>query len=375
MFSPVSRKAKVDKVLDQSRQLTRKIGNMPVHRRTYQKADGRHLYMYGYHPHTLEPVPGDQLSAVTGSEMRFHPLRKTWSVYAAGRNKRTFKPGAAADPLAPSRPGEPQTEIPFEAFELCVFENRFPAFHPSSVLKTNDIPGMERAPARGNCEVVVYAPDPAGSLATLGQARRRLILSAWIDRYEALFAAGHAYVLPFENRGDAVGVTLHHPHGQIYALPGVPEPQRSAAEAFAEGYNLAAYLNDWRADYMIAEAGGIAAFAPPFARFPFEVWLAPIEPVSGPWAFSDEQADGFASLMGLVTEKYDAYFGEVTPYMFSLQAAPYGEDNSFQFTAQFYPLLRAPGRTKYFASLEQATGLYTVDILPIDVAKALREVP
>lgn len=353
-------------------QLTRAVGHEPVYRRTYLKSDGRHLSLYGYTPHTLAPLAGEQLELLTGSELRFHPLRQTWSVYAAGRNKRTFKPGAAADPLAPSKPGEPQTEIPFEDFELCIFENRFPAFHPSSDLPSTALAGVECTSAPGRCEVIVYAPEPTGSLATLGQARRRLILSAWIDRYEALYAEGHAYVLPFENRGDAVGVTLHHPHGQIYALPVVPQPQLAAAEAFKNGYDLAAHFPAWREDYVIAEAGGIVAFAPPFTRFPYEVWLAAREPVSGPWAFTEEQADGFAHLLGLVTERYDAFFGEVTPYMFSLQAAPHGQDDPFQFTAQFYPLLRAPGRPKYFASLEQVTGVYTVDIMPTETAKALR---
>lgn len=362
-----------DQITEEPPALHRLVGDRRVYRRVFEKTDGRKLHVYGYEPHTLPPLPGEQLEQIAGSELRFNPLRQTWSVYAAGRNKRTFKPSSATDPLAPSKPGEPQTEIPFQDFELCVFENRFPAFHPSSELSPRDREDIERIPAKGRCEVVVYAPQQTGSLATLGQSRRRLILSAWIDRYESLYAEGHSYVLPFENRGDAVGVTLHHPHGQIYALPLVPEPQRSAMKAFENGYNLSALLPDWQEDYAIAEAGGVVAFAPPFARFPYEVWLAPIEPVSGPWAFSEDQADGFAHLLGLVTERYDAFFGEATPYMFSLQAAPYGQDGPFQFTAQFYPLLRAPNRIKYFASLEQVTGLYTVDIMPRDVAKALRE--
>ena len=315
-----------------------------------------------------------QLEQLVGGELRYHPLRQTWSVYAAGRNKRTFKPGSAADPLAPSRKDGAQTEIPFEDFELCVFENRFPAFHQDAIDPVSDLAGVERAASKGACEVVVYSPAPTGSLATLGQSRRRLILAAWIDRYERLYTDGHAYVLPFENRGDEVGVTLHHPHGQIYALPFVPHPQQCAQAAFEAGYDLSSHLTNWRSEYAISEAGGVMAFAPPFARFPYEVWLASLDPVSGPWAYSEEQQDGFAHLLGEVTERYDAFFGRPTPYMFSLQAAPYGTDGSFQFTAQFYPLLRAPDRTKYFASLEQVTGVFTVDILPTMTAKALRDI-
>ncbi|MEM9667890.1 MAG: galactose-1-phosphate uridylyltransferase [Pseudomonadota bacterium] len=355
-------------------QLSRTVGSKPVHRRDHRKQDGRRLFLYGYSPHELDPVPGEELDRLTGSELRFHPLRQTWSVYAARRNQRTFKPSAAADPLAASTPNHPLTEIPFENFELCIFENRFPAFHSDTMSLINDVAGVEQRDADGCCEVIVYAPEQDGSLATLSQDKRRLILAAWIDRYENLYKEGHAYVLPFENRGEAVGVTLHHPHGQLYALPVIPEPQKAAAQAFGDGYDLSKQLNTWDEDYAIAEAGGIVAFAPPFARFPYEVWLAPRNPVSGPWAFSEEQADGFAHLLGEITRRYDTFFGETTPYMLSLQASPYGRDDRFQFTAQFYPLLRSPGRVKHFASLEQVTGIYSVDIMPEKTASSLRDI-
>lgn len=319
-------------------------------------------------------VPGEQPEKVSGSELRYHPLRQTWSVYAAGRNKRTFKPGAASDPLMATHSTNQHTEIPYADFELCVFENRFPAFSTEQASVPFDRTMRGSQPAGGSCEVIVYSPDQTGSLATLGQEKRRLIVAAWSDRYEALYAEGHAYVLPFENRGNEVGVTLHHPHGQIYALPLIPDPQLKAVEAFDQGYDLAAKLRGWKAEYGIAEAGGVLAFAPPFGRFPYEVWLAPMDPVPGPWAFSDSQADGFAHLLGEMTRRYDAFFGQETPYMLTLHAAPQGHDKHFQFTAQFYPLLRAPGRVKYFASLEQATGLYSVDLLPEDAAAALRAI-
>ena len=351
--------------------LSRPAGGKAIYRRDVQKTDGRNLYLYGYSPHTLPIMEGEQPSKVSGSELRYHPLRDSWSVYAAGRNKRTFKPGAASNPLAPTLSKTLHTEIPFTDFEMCVFENRFPAFD-ALASQTASLNGTLISPAEGTCEVVVYSPETNGSLATLGQERRRLVLSAWIDRYEYLYTEDHEYVLPFENRGDEVGVTLHHPHGQIYALPFIPEPQQKAVAAFESGYNLAGELIDWKDGYWIEETGGVVAFAPPFARYPYEVWLAPLDPVSGPWEFSEEQSDGFAHLMGKITELYDRFFDQTTPYMFSLQAAPKNHFQHFQFTAQFYPLLRAPGRVKYFASLEQATGVYTVDVLPEDVATTLK---
>lgn len=357
---------------DHSTILARQISGQAVHKRHFIKQDGRSLYFYGGAPHTLPRVPGEDLEMNAGAELRLHPLRKTWSIYAGNRNNRTFKPSAAANPLAPSLPGQPLTEIPFEDFELCVFENRFPSLHESAPEPT-DL-GIASARATGGCEVIVYSPEPDGSLATLGQARRRLLVEAWIDRYAHLFAEGCAYVLPFENRGDEVGVTLHHPHGQIYGFPFVPTPQQNAADAFDAKYSLRANLKRWQGDFGIAEAGGMLAYAPPFARFPYEVWISGFEKRSGPWAFNEEETDGFAHLLGDVTARYDAMFARQTPYMLTLHASPFGHDNRYEFTAQFYPLLRAPERVKYLASVEQATGVFTVDIMPEVAAKTLREI-
>jgi UDPglucose--hexose-1-phosphate uridylyltransferase len=344
-----------------------------VFRRRFIKRDGREMLLYGHAPHGLPALPEAEPDAPgpKGGELRYHPLRREWNVYAAHRQNRTFKPSAADNPLAPTRPDGAPTEIPFADFELVVFENRFASF-------SNEAPepaatsGIEAKRALGRCDVVVYSSRADGSLATIGQDRRRLLVSAWIDRYESLLAAGADFVLPFENRGDAVGVTLHHPHGQIYTFPFTPRAQQDAAAAFAEGYDLSRAIETSREDFAVAEAGGLVAWCPPFARFPYEVWIAPRARRAGPWAFNAEEEDGFAALLGDITRRYDAYFGCATPYMLTLHAAPRGAEATFHFTAQFYPLLRAPGRIKFLASVEQATGAFTVDVMPDAAARALR---
>lgn len=360
-----------------SSELTKLAGSPadgPVFRRRHVKADGRELFLYGYRPPGEVTVGPELRAEPSTSELRRDPLRNEWSVYAAARQERPFKPAQGADPLAPAAPGAPATEIPFADYEIAVFENRFPSLNPNSPLVTAGPVEVERAPACGRCEVVVYTPSSTGSLADLGDARRRLLVRAWIDRYRALYDRGFAYVLPFENRGEEVGVTLHHPHGQIYAFNFVPEPQRRAARAFAEGYDLVARLDSWSGDYEIARVAGMAAFAPPFARFPYESWISPLRPRPGPWAFDDGEIDSFALLLGDMTRRYDALFGRPTPYMLTLHAAPLGSEATFQFTAQFYPLLRAPTRVKYLASVEQATGVFTVDVMPERAAAQLRAV-
>jgi UDPglucose--hexose-1-phosphate uridylyltransferase len=358
--------------MDQSAVINGPPGTQGIHRRSFRKADGRMLYLYGFSPHDEAPMDEDCDAIAKGGELRFHPLRQEWNVYAAHRQNRTFKPAASDDPLAPQRQGGPPTEIPFADFEVAVFENKFAAFHPDA--DTPDaIAGVAAKGAKGACEVIVYTPEKTGNLTSIGQSRRELLIAAWIDRYRDLFAKGCQAVLPFENRGDAVGVTLHHPHGQIYGFADIPVVQQRAIEAFAEGYDLASDIKLSGDDLGIASVGAVAAFAPRYARFPYEVWIAPHQPRQGPWDMTAEERGGFAELLGDITRRYDALFGEDTPYMLGLHAAPAGGAAGYHFTAQFYPLLRAPGRIKYFASVEQHSGVFTVDVMPEVTAAALRD--
>jgi UDPglucose--hexose-1-phosphate uridylyltransferase len=356
---------------DHMRKLQNKVGEKTVYCRSFDKADGRELLLYGYAPHHQQPLAQEATEIAQGGELRWHPFRQEWNIYAPHRQRRTFKPSSADDPLAPSRPGEPPTEIPFDDFELAVFENKFTSLHELAPPPT-DIDNVQSAVAKGRCDVVVYGPESRGNLHSIGQAKRRLLIAAWVDRYQTLYNDGNKFVMPFENRGDEVGVTLHHPHGQIYAFPFIPEVQQKTANAFSAGYDLEKDISIHADDYGITEAGGLSAFCPPYARFPFETWIAPQGRVAGPWDFNEEQLDGFAHLLGDMTRRYDEYFQRPTSYMLSLHAAPTGTEDSYHFTAQFYPLLRAPDRVKYLASVEQSTGAFTVDVMPDFAAKALR---
>ncbi len=361
-----------DGMSDHQSILKRSPPSRPIHQRIFVKPDDRKVRLYGFREHDETPAQETLDGEPKASHMRWHPLRREWSVYASGRQNRTFKPSLADDPLAPTRPDGPATEIPFSDFELAIFDNRFPSFSEGASNKLPAIESVEIEPAEGLCEVVVYTKESTGSLATLGQERRELLVHAWIDRYAELYESGAAFVLPFENRGEAVGATLHHPHGQIYAFPIVPAVQENARKSFADGYDLAGNIASWRDDYSISASGDVEAFTPPFSRFPYEIWIAPRHRRQGPWDMTDEEISGFADLLGDVTRRYDAFFGEDTPYMLSLHAAPYAGSENWHFTAQFYPLLRAPGRLKYLASVEQSTGLFTVDVMPEETAQKFR---
>ncbi|KCZ93392.1 galactose-1-phosphate uridylyltransferase [Hyphomonas johnsonii MHS-2] len=201
-----------------------------------------------------------------------------------------------------------------------------------------------------------------------------MLIEALIDRYKAHFEGGAAYVLPFENRGRDVGVTLPHPHGQIYAFAIVPEPQATAARAFASGYDLIADHASWNGVFDIASDDHCTAFSPPFARFPFETWIMPNRPCRGPWDLDGAGIEALARMLGDIPRRLDGLFGVPMPYMMSFQAAPREAGDEFQFTVQFFPVMRDAGRLKYLASVEQFTGIFTVDVVPEQAAERLRAV-
>jgi len=293
--------------------------------------------------------------------------------YATHRQDRTFLPPSESCPLCPTRPGGIPTEIPFEDFEVAVFENRFPSFLPGA-------PDPPRVPVRtaraeGVCEVVVYGPEHEARVATLSQARRELLVRVWADRHRVLSSREEIQcVMPFENRGEAVGVTLHHPHGQIYAYDFVPPVLQREAEAFRDGPVLLDLLARLGGTYTVVEDERVAALVPPFARYPYEVWILPKALRAGPWQFDDAEVASFAHVWGEVVRRYDALFAKPFPYVMVLHAAPKGEEDFFHFHVEFYPPLRTADKLKYLAGTEQGAGTFVVDALPEDTARLLREV-
>lgn len=125
------------------------------------------------------------------------------------------------NPLAPTRDPQFPTELPQGTYDIAVFDNRFPSLIPSATDAPHTI--VDTLPANGACEVVVFTQDPQASLSSLPLDHLELLFQVWGDRTQAISQHSQIqYVLPFENKGVEVGVTLHHPHGQIYAYPFVP---------------------------------------------------------------------------------------------------------------------------------------------------------
>jgi UDPglucose--hexose-1-phosphate uridylyltransferase len=357
----------------------------PLHRRRLTKPDGRALWLYGRQPIEGEleaPVP-DPAPFLPDPHLRWHPLRGEWVVYSGARQHRTFLPPASHDPLAPTTDRDEPTELPAGAWDVAVFENRFPALYEGASTAPPSI--VETAPARGACEVVVYTQDAERGLSRLPLAHVELLVEVWADRTRELGEREDvAYVFPFENRGVEVGVTLHHPHGQIYAYPFVPpladrmlEQQRAYFES--SGGNLleqhiAAELADGRRILHVdAEA---IAFVPACARYAYEIWVAPRRATERFDALAPRQIRGFARALKLAVAKLDGLWGTPMPYVLGFHQAPSDgrAHPEAALHAQLYPAYRMRGRLKYLAGSEIGAGTFTADTLPEQTAAELAAV-
>lgn len=343
---------------------------MSLHVHRHVKTDGRELFLYGHELHVGEAVAEPEASRGDAAHLRWHPLRQEWVAYAAARQSRTFLPGAHDCPLCAARDGQ-LGEIPFADFEIGVFENRFPAFSnalPSLALREGQVP------AKGRCEVIVYSPDHQASLGTLSDDRLELLIEVWGARIAALRAQGFPCVLPFENRGEEIGVTLHHPHGQIYAFDFVPAQLRRAAEAQAAAPVIASLIESLDPAQVVWADDAALSFVPPFAIYPFETWLAPRRRVASLEELSAPERKALAHALGDAVRRLDALFGSPMPYILTVQAAPQGFEDTFHTTIELRPFRRDAGKLKYLAGVEQGAGVFLVDVMPEDAARRLRDV-
>lgn len=317
------------------------------------------------------------------SELRWDPLLGEWVITATERQERTFLPPKDFCPLCPARPDGVPTEIGRADFDVVVFDNRFPSLRPDSpppaVTGTALMPVR---PAEGACEVVVYTPRHEGTLADASLGRLRRLVAVWADRTTALaHRSGIDYVYVFENKGEVIGVTLAHPHGQIYAYPFIPPViDREVAQAAKHrsetgGCLWCDVLHEEREDgrRVVFEAGSWTATVPFFARWPYEAHLVPSRHVGFLSELTAGERDGLAVTLKAVLAKYDALFGFSLPYIMAVHQAPVRTDASaYHLHVEFYPPNRTASKLKYLAGSEAGAGAFINDTLPEETAAELR---
>jgi UDPglucose--hexose-1-phosphate uridylyltransferase len=321
------------------------------------------------------------------NQLRWDPTLREWVAYATHRQDRTFLPPAEYCPLCPTKPGGFPTEVPRESYDIVVFENKFPSFTPDA--PKPEEPGSSltpTAPGRGVAEVVLYSDDHDATLAGMSECRIRNLIEVWADRYEELGALDHVdYIFIFENKGEAIGVTLHHPHGQIYAYPFVPPRPKKELEAGRDYRSenedsclhcdlLAQEHEDGRR--VVAKGEHFTAFIPFYAHYPYEVHLYARRCVPSIADLSGEERWDMARVLKPLLVGYDRLFGFSLPYMMVMHQTPTdGKDYEgvAHFHVEFYPPNRTAEKLKYLAGSEQGAGAFIVDVLPEQTAETLRQ--
>ncbi|MBB5632809.1 UDPglucose--hexose-1-phosphate uridylyltransferase [Cryobacterium mesophilum] len=354
-------------------------------------ADGRELIYFDDADTRLGPdraIDGRILDARPHTPtMRQDPLTGEWVSIAADRQNRAFLPPADHDPLAPASPSNP-SEIP-DDYDVAVFENRSPSFGPAldganSPLGLADLDelGIGRMrTAIGRCEVVCFSPETVGSFGSQSVSRARTVIEAWADRTEALSALpGIQQVFPFENRGEAIGVTLHHPHGQIYAYPYITPRTRqliASVERMPELFSqLLAF--ELESERVVLRGEHWSAFVPFAARWPLEVHMLPHRQVPDLAATSDAERDELAILYRMILRGIDRIYDSqtpdsTTPYIAAWHQAPVASHrNDIRLMLQVTSPRRAADKLKYLAGSEAAMGAWVSDVTPEHAAELVR---
>jgi UDPglucose--hexose-1-phosphate uridylyltransferase len=352
-------------------------------------ADGRDLLFFALAGHTPAPVPDRRPLPARGnqqSELRFDRQTGQWVIIAALRQDRTYKPPPEACPLCPGPSGE-TSEIPSPDYDVVVFENRFPSLSGAGSAAF-DLPGTDgnqflAAPGHGRCEVICFSSDHTGSFAQLGVEHARLVVDAWRHRTADMMGRpGIAQVFCFENRGEEIGVTLTHPHGQIYGYPYLaPRAAEMLREARsyrkANGSNLFSdILSDEVADgsRVITRTELFTAFVPFAARWPVEVHIYPNRFVHNLVELTDAELTGFAEIYLDVLGRFDRMYSAPLPYISALhQYADTDEQREGYFHVELMSVRRSATKLKFLAGSESAMDAFISDVTPESVAERLRE--
>jgi UDPglucose--hexose-1-phosphate uridylyltransferase len=320
------------------------------------------------------------------SELRWNPVLEEWVITATERQERTFLPPKDYCPLCPTLPGAFETEIPRARFRVVAFDNKFPSLQvePPAPAVTGD--SLFRvAPALGACEVIVYTPRHEGTLADRSVDEIEELIHVWTDRTEELGRQpGIAYVYIFENKGEAIGVTLHHPHGQIYAFPFIPPKIERELESAGRYHArtsrclfcdiIAAERADGRR--IVLESDAFVAAVPFFARWPYETHVWSRRHLGSLTNLNDSEKRDLARLLKALLLKFDALWGFSLPYVMVLHQRPTdgGSHDSYHFHLEFYPPHRTPSKLKFLAGVEAGAGTFINDTLAEEKAAELRAV-
>ncbi|WP_354530757.1 galactose-1-phosphate uridylyltransferase [Nakamurella sp. UYEF19] len=348
-------------------------------------SDGREIIYFDESPDAVRVLedPRGLAPVESTSTARYDRLTGEWVGIAGHRQTRIYQPPADQCPLCPSTAAN-HSEIPSPQYDVVVFENRFPSFagtgSPARIGRF-----FTTVEGNGRCEVVCFTSDHNATFSHLTPERVGTVIEAWADRTAALSAQpGIEQVFCFENRGAEIGVTLAHPHGQIYGYPFVTPNTAAMLRQVAEyrtatGGNLfGAVLDAEIAEgvRLVAQNEHWVAFVPFAARWPIEVQLFPRKRVADLTELSPEQRLALAPIYLEVLRRMEGVFDDSLPAITAWHQAPVHEGrDDFWLHLQIFTIRRSVGKLKYLAGSESAMGAFVNDIPPEVAAERLRQVP
>ena len=350
-------------------------------------SDGRDLFYFddagSSLPATRKSDQREPADRPEVAQMRLDSLTSEWVSVAAHRHARAFLPPANQCPLCPTT-DENLSELP-DRFDVAVFENKSPSFGPELLpavdLDFASVDGLELGATRksvGRCEVVVFSPEHLGSLGALPVERVKTVIDALADRTEHLQSlAGVMQVFPFENRGQEIGVTLHHPHGQIYAYPFVtPRTQKLLSSIERFGSDLFAETLEFESasERVLIKSDSFTAYVPFAGRWPIEIHLLPHRHVQHLGQLTKDEKTELASVYRRLLRSLDEIYDSPTPYIAAWHQAPLLQaGKNVRLQLQITSPRRAADKLKYLAGSESAMGAFIADFAPEKTAAQIRE--
>jgi len=313
------------------------------------------------------------------AELRYNPITKDWLMVASHRQGRPQMP----KDWCPFCVGS--GKVPDEGYDVLRYANDFPALSVSPP-EPDDISGglFVAKPAYGHCEVLLYSPEHNSRLADLSYEHVHKLAKMWLDVYKD-FASDpkvkYAYI--FENRGEVVGVTMPHPHGQAYAYPFVPRIIRDELLGAKEHFDkystclfcdlLVQELADGRR--IISENEHFVLYVPFFAQTAYTTHITAKKHVSNIAQMTVAQLNALGEIVRDASAMYDALFDRPFPYMMCMHNAPFGEqfDNFYHFHIEFIPPMRSADKQQFFAASETGAGAWCNPTCPEEKAQELRE--
>lgn len=315
------------------------------------------------------------------SELRWNPVTREWIIMALERQSRPVLP----EGYCPFEPGA-SDEVPGE-YDVISIPNKFPSLrrHPPQALGGDDF--FMVAPARGACEVVLYSDDHRSALEDEPVDRIRKVVDVWQERYVELGREPYVdYVFIFENRGREIGVTLEHPHGQIYAYPYIPRFVERRLEGARDYHNKNGRClfcetiereEEASPSRIVVEDDPFIAVVPFWAKWSYEVSIYPKRHVRGIDELDEAEKGSLARMLKTVLLKYDGLFGFRLPYIMAVHQRPTDNADDYRYchlSLEFYPPHRSRDNLKYLAGSETGAGAHINVTSPEVAAEALRAV-